>query len=284
MDAGPRIGVAGRDIMRRPPSYEQIAEITAHSEAGMGEQETESANTFAVIGRGKMGNALSAAMRRAGLAVRGPLGRNEEIATASVVILCVPDAQIAIAARAVPSDRVVAHCSGVATLAPLAPHEAFSLHPLLTVTNATAEFAGVGCAVDANSGRAKAACDTLVQALGMRSFHVADELRPLYHAAASVASNYVITVAAFGEELIRRAGVPREHLVPLVRAATDNWARSGGDALTGPIQRGDEATVARQRDAVATNAPESLALWDALAEGTRSLARGLSSASPGARV
>jgi len=215
---------------------------------------------------------MTAAMRRAGLPVIGPLGRSADIGHASVVMLCVPDSQIAAVARDIPIDRVVAHCSGAASLAPLAPHEGFSVHPLLTVTNSTAEFAGVGCAVDANGPRARAICDVLVQALAMRSFHVADEMRPLYHAAASVASNYVITVVELAGELIERAGVQREHLIPLVRAATENWARAGASALTGPIQRGDEATVARQREAVARHAPESLPLWDALAAATRLIA------------
>ncbi|MEP6494607.1 MAG: DUF2520 domain-containing protein [bacterium] len=256
----------------------------AHSETGMQEQEIESRETFAVIGRGKLGNAITAAIKRAGLVVGGPLGRNADVGSASVVILCVPDGQIAAVAGAITGDRIVAHCSGVATLALLAPHKAFSLHPLLTVTSTMAEFAGAGCAVDANSPRAKAACDALVTALRMRPFHVADELRPLYHAAASVASNYIITVATLGEDLMQRAGVPREHLIPLIRAATENWALAGAAALTGPIQRGDDTTVARQRAAIAADAPESLPLWDALTDGTRSLARRLAGPTAGARA
>jgi predicted short-subunit dehydrogenase-like oxidoreductase (DUF2520 family) len=61
--------------------------------------------------------------------------------------------------------------------------------------------------------------------------------------------------------------------VPLVRATVDHWAELGPrGALTGPIVRGDEATAQRQRAAVAAAAPELLALWDALAAGTRTLA------------
>src|SRR4029078_6614112 len=130
-------------------------------------QPTESTETFAVIGQGRMGSSMTAAMRRGRLNVIGPLGRNADIADASVVMLCVPDSQIAAVAIDIPIDRVLAHCSGVASLAPRAPPEGFSLHPLLTVTNTTAEFAGVGCAVDANSPRAKAICDALVHVLGM---------------------------------------------------------------------------------------------------------------------
>ena len=62
--------------------------------------------------------------------------------------------------------------------------------------------------------------------------------------------------------------------VPLVRATVENWAALGPErALTGPVARGDEATVARQRDAVAERVPELVPLFDALVEATRELAR-----------
>jgi len=228
--------------------------------------------SFAVIGRGRLGTALTAAMRRGRLHTIGPLGRNPDIGDARVVILCVPDSQIAAVAASIPNDRMVAHCSGIMTLEPLAPHDAFSVHPLLTVTETVTDFSGVGCATQATSARAQVVCSTLVAALGMRSFIVPNELRPLYHAAAAAASNYIVTVASFAEVLMEHTGVSREHLIPLVRAATENWARDGANALTGPIQRGDTETVSRQRAAVGIHAPEALALWDALSDATRALA------------
>jgi len=220
-----------------------------------------------------MGTALANAMRRAGFDVHGPLGRDADLSGDGIVILCVPDSQIAVAAARVPGSAMLAHCSGITTLEPLAMHEAFSMHPLLTVTKDTAasSFAGAGCAVHASSERARARCLELVSALGMRPFEVADELRPLYHAAASAASNYIVTVASYAESLADGAGVNRSLLVPLVRAAADNWAQFGEAALTGPVARGDEDTVARQRSAVAAHAPASLALWDALVGATRRL-------------
>ena len=73
--------------------------------------------------------------------------------------------------------------------------------------------------------------------------------------------------------MLRTAGADRTILLPLVRAALENWATLGGPAaLTGPIARGDEATVARQRQAVDERTPELLALFDALVERTRALA------------
>jgi predicted short-subunit dehydrogenase-like oxidoreductase (DUF2520 family) len=107
----------------------------------------------------------------------------------------------------------------------------------------------------------------------MRAVHVADEDRAAYHAAASIASNFLVTLQGSAERLAATAGVERELLVALVRATVENWAALGSErALTGPIVRGDEETVARQRAAVAERAPELLALFDALADATRTLA------------
>lgn len=231
----------------------------------------ESPASIAIVGRGRLGTALSAALRHVGVIVRGPLGRGGSIADAQVVILCVPDAQIAPAASAVPSGRIVAHCSGATSLAPLAPHEGFSLHPLLSVLATTTSFAGAACAIDATSDRARAVANELAERLGMHAITVADEARPLYHAAASVAAGGIVTVAAFAEQLMSRAGVSRAALVPLVRSAIDNWAMLGADALTGPAVRGDEETIARQRIAVARAGEHALPFWDALTSATRGL-------------
>ena len=109
----------------------------------------------------------------------------------------------------------------------------------------------------------------------MRPVHVADADRAAYHAAASIASNFLVTLEGLAERLAATAGVEREPLVALVEASVANWAALGAErALTGPIARGDEATVARQRAAVAERLPEELALFDALADATRRLARG----------
>jgi predicted short-subunit dehydrogenase-like oxidoreductase (DUF2520 family) len=109
--------------------------------------------------------------------------------------------------------------------------------------------------------------------LGMRARIVAAADRPLYHAAATAASNFLVTVEDMAERLAERVGLDRSALVPLVRATVDNWAASGTRALTGPIARGDEQTVERQRTAIVDAAPELLPLWDALTAGTRSIVR-----------
>jgi predicted short-subunit dehydrogenase-like oxidoreductase (DUF2520 family) len=110
----------------------------------------------------------------------------------------------------------------------------------------------------------------------MRPFTVPEEHRAAYHAAAAMASNFLVALEESAGELLSRAGVEeaRELLAPLVLRTAANWAEDGADALTGPIARGDEATVARHREAIAELAPELAPMYVALAERTREIARG----------
>jgi predicted short-subunit dehydrogenase-like oxidoreductase (DUF2520 family) len=227
----------------------------------------------AIVGAGRVGTALAAALPGAGYAVDGPLGRGAAPQDADLVLLAVPDAEIAAAARHVPPGPLVGHLSGANGLDVLSGHEGFSLHPLMTITGPGAAFAGAGAAVAATSPRALHAATQLGRGLGLRPVAVAEEDRAAYHAAASLASNFLVTLEAAAERLAGTTAVERDLLAPLVRATVDNWAAQGPRALTGPIARGDEATVARQRAAVAERAPELLPLWDALADATRDLAR-----------
>ena len=221
----------------------------------------------AVVGRGRIGSALAA-----GLGLGEPLGRGADAADADIVLLAVPDGEIAAAAAAVAPGRLVGHLSGATTLAPLAPHEAFSIHPLMTVTGGRTSFAGATAAVAGSTERALAIARALAAHLGMRPFEVADADRAAYHAAASIASNFLVALEGAAERLAATAGVDRDAFVPLVRATIENWAALGAEqALTGPIARGDEETVARQRAAVEERTPELLDLFDALADSTREL-------------
>jgi predicted short-subunit dehydrogenase-like oxidoreductase (DUF2520 family) len=226
-----------------------------------------------IIGNGRMGSALVSALRGAGADVRGPLGRGEPAVGGDVVLLCVPDREIAAAAASVAHGPLVGHVSASAPLDLLEPHERFSMHPLLSVVGAGAPFHGAYCAIDGNSPAALDAARALAALLGMHARVVPREQRALYHAAASVASNFLITLEGAAERLASIVGLEREALVPLVRATVENWARQGARAaLTGPIARGDVATAARQREAVAEATPDLLPLWDAVAAATRELA------------
>jgi predicted short-subunit dehydrogenase-like oxidoreductase (DUF2520 family) len=242
-------------------------------------------NQIAIVGRGRLGTTIAAALREAGHQVEGPAGRGER-PPGEVLLLCVPDAEIpgaaATVARAVP---LVGHTSGVTPLGALDPAGAdatFGLHPLQTFPaaleeGALARFAGVGCAVAGSKPPALETATQLARSLGMHPFAIDDQGRAAYHAAASVASNFLVTLQAAAERIASGAGLEpaaaRELLAPLVRSTVEGWASLGPErAVTGPVARGDRATVEAQREAVADTAPELLALFDQLVERTEALA------------
>ena len=229
---------------------------------------------IAIVGAGRLGSALATALPATGLRVEGPLGRGADPRDVDAVLLCVPDGEIAAAAAAVAPGVPIGHCSGANGLAVLGAREAFAFHPLMTIPREGAPpFAGAGAAIAGSTPRALAVARELAEVLGMRPMTVADEDRAAYHAAASIASNFLVTLEGAAERLANTAGVGRVHLAPLVRAAVEDWARLGAsEALTGPIARGDEGTVARQRAAVAERTPDLLPLFDTLADATRAIA------------
>jgi predicted short-subunit dehydrogenase-like oxidoreductase (DUF2520 family) len=229
----------------------------------------------AIVGNGRLGNALANALRAAGVQVNGPLNRGEAPGEADAVLLCVPDGEIGAAAGAVPAGLAVGHCSGATGLDVLAGHDAFSLHPLMTVTAdaAATTFAGAGAAVAGSTPAMLELARGLARRLGMRPIEIAPGDRTAYHAAASIASNFLVTLEAAAERLAATVGMEREDLVPLIGATVENWSRLGGErALTGPVARGDERTVAAQRQAIAERAPDLLALFDTMVDATRALA------------
>ncbi len=231
--------------------------------------------SLAIVGRGRLGSALSTSLRQTDVRVSEPLPRGADGAGFDAVLLCVPDAEIGSAAGFIPAEVLVGHCSGATGLEVLAPHEAFSLHPLMTVTagDGLERFLSAGAAIAGSTPQALEFARTLASALGMRPFELADQDRPAYHAAASMASNFLVTLEGAAERLAVDAGADREILVPLVRATVENWARLGPRrALTGPVARGDELTVAAQRAAIAERAPDLLPMFDVLVDATRSLA------------
>ena len=236
---------------------------------------------IALVGRGRLGSALHTALEAAGIEVF-PLGRDERPdGPVDAVLLCVPDAVIADAAAVVAgSAPLIGHTSGATALDVLGAPEAFGLHPLQTFTAAGGSFAGAGAAIGGTTPGAVATAAALARCLRMRPFELADSDRPAYHAAASIASNFLVTLEAAAEQVAATAGVDRALLAPLVRQTVENWAALGPErALTGPVARGDEATVERQREAVASAAPELAELFDALVEATRAVAaKGVASA------
>lgn len=234
---------------------------------------TSSALHYAVIGAGRLGHALSHALRNGGATVSGPLGRGEALPPCDVVLLCVPESAIAALGATIQPGPIVGHCSASFPMDALAPHERFVAHPLLPITRAGADFRGAVCATDGSSPRAMEIAEQLARTVGMRAVRVPVERRALYHAAASMAANFITTLEDAAEQLAAPCGINRTDLAPLVRAALENWLALGGQrALVGPVSRGERETVAQQRKAVAETAPHLLPLWDALEHSTRTLA------------
>jgi len=239
-----------------------------------------------VIGPGRAGVGLALALVQAGYTVRlhgrrkktvpKPLvltvGAADEppawVAQAGVLILAVGDdaisplAEALARAEAVRSDQVVLHLSGVQgqeALAPLVPSRAAlgSLHPLQTISDperAPARLKGAWAAVE-GMPRAVQAAEGLAQEVGMRPFRVSGKQKAIYHAGAVFASNYFVVVEAIAQRLLRHAGLSDgeawQALRPLVEGTFENLKRhEPKDALTGPVARGDEATIRRHLESL----------------------------------
>jgi predicted short-subunit dehydrogenase-like oxidoreductase (DUF2520 family) len=212
-----------------------------------------------VIGAGRVGSAVNARLAERGIPLRED---------AALVLLCVPDAAIGEVARSLERGPFVAHVSGATPLAALDPHvRRFSLHPLQTFTRGRGaeQLDGAWAAVTAETDEARAVATELADTLGLRAFELADAARPLYHAGAAIASNYLVTLHRAASRLLERAGAPPEALVPLMTRTIEN-----GFELTGPIARGDWATVDAHLAAIRAGAPELEPLYRVLAEATAS--------------
>lgn len=255
-------------------------------------------SSIAFIGAGRAGRALALAAVRAGYTVAAAASRTyasaaslcaeaggtpcatpaEAARQAPLVVLAVPDSAIATVAEAVKwqPGQVVLHTSGaldsgVLASARAAGAAAGSLHPLQTLVRPAdgpallkgAAFALEGDPPAVEAGRA------LAEALGGRPFVLATGAKPLYHAAAVSVSNYVTALAGMAEQLWAAAGLPPEAalpaLLPLMQGAVENLGALGvRSSLTGPIARGDAATVARHLAALAERAPDLLPAYRAL--------------------
>ena len=190
------------------------------------------------------------------------------IAQLAIIILAVRDdairplAGVLADAGTIGSQQVVLHLSGVhgqEALGPLVGSRAAlgSLHPLQTISEperAAERLKGAWAAVE-GMPRAMEAAERLAQDVGLRPFRIASQAKPIYHAGAVFASNYFVVVEAVAQRLLRHAGLTDaeawQALRPLVEGTLENLARLGPlGALTGPVARGDEATVRRHVEAL----------------------------------
>lgn len=257
-----------------------------------------------IVGPGRAGIALAVALKRARVTLLGIHGRRRKtlprgirlttgdrppwLHDARVILLAVQDTELEPLVRAWRTNgpgrgQVVLHLSGARgadVLAPLRKNGAAigGMHPLMTAMGAPRlDAINLGEATFAIEGDAAAtvAARRLVKALGGHAVMLRRGARPVYHAGAVFAANYVITMLATAEDLLVRAGFRRADarlaLIPLTGAAFVNAAQNGpARALTGPIMRGDADTVRRNLRALPAGVR---ALYRAAGEATLSLAR-----------
>lgn len=231
-----------------------------------------------IVGAGRAGRSLTEALEAIDRwQVVGVLGRGERGDAAvgvDLLVLAVPDAAVAeVAAAVTPSpDTVVAHLSGSLGLAPLAGHERRAvLHPLVSLPDPAIGSARLrsgawfGLAAEGDPLAAE-----LVSALGGRAIRVAESDWARYHAAAAIAANHLVGLLGQVERVAESIGVPLDAYLDLARGALENVAALGpAAALTGPVARGDEATLARHRAALPA---DEMAAYDAGVELCRRLA------------
>jgi predicted short-subunit dehydrogenase-like oxidoreductase (DUF2520 family) len=218
-----------------------------------------------VIGRGRVGSALSARLRERGVELR-ERGVELRDGGAELVLLCVPDRAIAEVAAGIEPGPWVVHVSGATPLAALDPHvRRFSLHPLQTFTldRGPEQLDGAWAAVTSDTNDAQVLGRELATTLGLRPFDLADDVRVLYHAGAAIASNYLVTLYSSAARLFEDAGAPPEALVPLMTRTIEN-----GFQLTGPIARSDWSVVEAHIGALQENRPELEPMYRVLAEAT----------------
>ena len=270
-----------------------------------------------IIGAGRAGTALGYVLRRRGWRVEACWSRSQTQAQRAATLLdavacwgedlhpvCAPpilliavvdDAIEAIAAKIGPltrADQVALHISGSrpssALEVPSMRARCGSLHPLQSLVSPQSAEASLKDAFVAIEGHpdAVAVAETLGAALGCRAVRVETTQKTAYHASAVVVSNYLVTLFDAGVSLMQQAGIDeetaREMLLPLAQGTLDNLSHSRPEeALTGPVRRGDAATISRHLQALSV-APRSIGrLYEALLPRTIEIAArgGLSSAS-----
>lgn len=268
--------------------------------------------TVGVIGAGRVGAVLGAALRAAGHhvvaasgvsgAAKGRIARllpgtdnlpADDVARVAtdLLVLAVPDDALAGVVKgladtgALHPGQVVMHTSGAHGLAVLGPAAAtgarpLALHPAMTFTGMASDLdrlPGISYGITAPP-ELKAFAEDLVHDLRGNPEWVAEGDRALYHAALAHGANHLVTLVNEALDRLRDAGVvyPEKVLGPLLQASLDNTLRLRDGALTGPVSRGDAGTVARHIETLGATAPDSVPTYVALARRTadRAIAAG----------
>ncbi len=254
-----------------------------------------------IVGAGRVGCSLAIALSKKGLPAVGVYSRNADsirtvrekavftvykdtgalVEGSDTVLITVPDTRIEEVskeiARASQPDalagKVFLHCSGALTatvLSDLREKGGFtgSLHPIQTFPDRTESWASMYhiCFGFEGMPEAEAAAEEVTRLLDGSMLRVGPGGKSLYHAAACVLSNYMVTLSHTASGLLERAGIGREEglvaFAPLLRSTVENILKAGSTAaLTGPISRGDTATVASHLEAMERLFPEGIELY-----------------------
>jgi predicted short-subunit dehydrogenase-like oxidoreductase (DUF2520 family) len=256
-----------------------------------------------VVGAGRVGSVLGAALARAGHHVVGasavsatsrrraerllpgvPIKAPDEVAaTADLVLLAVPDDMLRVLTAGLAetgawrAGQLVAHTSGAHGIGVLDPAAArgvlpLALHPVMTFAGRPEDLdrlAGATFGITA-SDHLRPVAETLVMEIGGEPVWVPELARPLYHAALTMGANHLVTLVNDAVEVLTRAGVeqPSHLLAPLLSAALDNALRLGDAALTGPVSRGDAATVSTHLATLRADAPYAVPAYVTMARRT----------------
>lgn len=257
--------------------------------------------SIALIGPGRVGCAISKRLYEAGYPLTAIISRKQKnaveactfigcsttlasdqitaSATAQIILLAVPDDQIQNLALQIQATAILSHTTTLIHFSGLHPAEIMrshssaaallSLHPLLPFADRQKAFIKLQqcpCALESDTPHTLTLGQELVNAIGGEFFTLASDKKPLYHTAACIASNYLVTLLAAARDLLVKCGVEPEQavplLLPLVQASLENVQDYGPEqGLTGPIVRGDGGTVTRHLQALENAAPELLQLY-----------------------
>jgi predicted short-subunit dehydrogenase-like oxidoreductase (DUF2520 family) len=275
------------------------------------DQERPARLDVGVVGSGRVGAVLGAALARAGHRVVAASAVSQAsrdraadllpgvpllpvldvVARSELVLLAVPDDDLPALVRGLAetggwqAGQMVAHTSGrfgIEVLAPAVESHAIglALHPAMTFTGTAIDLDRLqDCCFGVTTAIAmRPVGEALVVEMGAEPVWVAEEDRARYHAALSHGANHLVTIVAQAMQVLAGAGIdaPDRVLAPLLSAALDGALRQGDAALTGPVARGDAGTVAAHVHELSRETPDVLPTYVALARAAavRALADG----------
>ncbi|PLX86329.1 MAG: DUF2520 domain-containing protein [Desulfuromonas sp.] len=265
-----------------------------------------------LIGPGRLGQAVGKLLVDAGYELRALVSRDPGRAVAAarfagcrkaattdlskaregdLVLLALPDDHLEEMAAALRReghlhpDAILVHFSGIHPAAILLqgdkpPRQALSIHPLQSFADSVMGVRNLPGSPFAVEGAEELLplAEKLVEDLGGTPFRIAGDQKALYHAAACVASNYLVTLTAAAGQILAACGFGQDEAVrllsPLLRGTGKNLAALGPEAaLTGPIARGDVQTVTRHGQAIAALPPDLREIYSVMGRKTVELAK-----------